>query len=196
MSHGVESGEQLLALLKTADVVAFGPGLGQSEWADELYAVLADYDGVAVWDADALNMLAKTPTKMPKRVITPHPGEAARLLQTDSSAIQADRPAALASLLDKYGGTIVLKGAGTLVSAQSGPPYVCTAGNPGMAAPGMGDVLTGIIAALLANGHELSIAASVGVEVHARAGDIAATSGERGMLASDLLGALRQVLNR
>jgi NAD(P)H-hydrate repair Nnr-like enzyme with NAD(P)H-hydrate dehydratase domain len=83
-----------------------------------------------------------------------------------------------------------------LVSAQSGPPYVCTAGNPGMAAPGMGDVLTGIIAALLANGHELSIAASVGVEVHARAGDIAATSGERGMLASDLLGALRQVLNR
>jgi hydroxyethylthiazole kinase-like uncharacterized protein yjeF len=196
MSHGVESGEQLLALLKTADVVAFGPGLGQSEWADELYTVLADYDGVAVWDADALNMLAKTPTKMPKRVITPHPGEAARLLQTDSSAIQADRPAALASLLDKYGGTIVLKGAGTLVSAQSGPPYVCTAGNPGMAAPGMGDVLTGIIAALLANGHELSIAASVGVEVHARAGDIAATSGERGMLASDLLGALRQVLNR
>ncbi len=199
MSHGVETGDELRELLDAADVVAFGPGLGQTKWADELYAVLAEYEGVAVWDADALNRLANAEFpasgSAAKRVVTPHPGEAARLLAIDTTAIQADRPAALQKLRVKYGGIVVLKGSGTLVSADSGPPYVCTAGNPGMAAPGMGDVLTGIIAAMLANGHGLADAARIGVEIHARAGDLAATGGERGMLASDLLGALRQIVN-
>jgi hydroxyethylthiazole kinase-like uncharacterized protein yjeF len=199
MSYGIASANDLSVLLETADVVAFGPGLGQSEWAHELYTLLADYEGLVVWDADALNRLASADSPLPSspmmRVITPHPGEAARLLATDPTAIQGDRPAALAQLVEKYGGVVVLKGAGTLVSADSGPPHVCTAGNPGMAAPGMGDLLTGVIAALLANGLELADAASVGVEIHARAGDIAAKGGERGMLASDLLAALRQVVN-
>ena len=196
MCHAIAAANDLGVLLEAADVVAFGPGLGQSAWADELYELLQDYDGQAVWDADALNRLATAANRLSnKRIITPHPGEAARLLASNTTAIQADRPAALAKLRDKYGGTVVLKGAASLVSVESGPAYVCTAGNPGMAAPGMGDVLTGIIAALMANGLSLTDAASVGVEVHARAGDVAAKGGERGMLASDLLSALREVVN-
>jgi NAD(P)H-hydrate repair Nnr-like enzyme with NAD(P)H-hydrate dehydratase domain len=117
------------------------------------------------------------------------------LLGAEVAAIQSNRPAALEAMVLKYGGTVVLKGAGTLVSAESGLPFICTGGNPGMAAPGMGDVLTGIIAALMAQGLSAVDSASVGVELHARAGDAAATEGERGMLASDLLAALRQVAN-
>jgi len=108
--------------------------------------------------------------------------------------IQADRPAALTSLADKYGGTVVLKGAGSLISSDS-VPYISTSGNPGMASPGMGDVLTGIIAALMAQGIEPALAAALGVEAHARAGDRAAAAGERGLIASDLMAELRAVLN-
>ena len=98
-------------------------------------------------------------------------------------------------LRGRYGGVAVLKGSGTLVSASSGVPWLCSAGNPGMAAPGMGDVLTGIIAALLAQGLAPEDAATVGVAVHAGAGDLAAAGGERGLMASDLLGELRNAIN-
>jgi len=101
----------------------------------------------------------------------------------------------LTQLRERYGGVVVLKGSGTLVSAGSGVPWLCTSGNPGMAAPGMGDVLTGVVAALLAQGLTPEDAAAIGVEVHARAGDRAAESGERGLLASDLLAELRSVIN-
>jgi NAD(P)H-hydrate epimerase len=102
---------------------------------------------------------------------------------------------ALEQLESRYGGSIVLKGAGTLVSAGKDPAWVCTAGNPGMAAAGMGDVLTGIIAALWAQGVAQAEAAALGVEIHARAGDAAALAGERGMLASDLFKELRACVN-
>jgi len=195
MSHGVSGAADLLLLLEKVDVVAFGPGLGQSDWARELFAVVAKAGQAAVWDADGLNLLAAAPDTRENRVITPHPGEAATLLLTEPAKIQADRPAALKALAAKYGGVAVLKGAGTLISAASDLPFVCTAGNPGMAAAGMGDVLTGVIAGLIAQGLPLSVAASAGVELHARAGDVAATAGERGMLASDLLAALQGVAN-
>ena len=195
MSHGVAGAADLGKLLETADVVAFGPGLGQSDWSRELYTVVAESTRPSVWDADALNLLATMPEASDKRVITPHPGEAANLLGISSTLIQADRPAALDALAAKYGGMVVLKGAGTLISSPRGVPRVCTSGNPGMAAAGMGDLLTGVIAALLAQGLSQSVAAAAGVELHARAGDVAATAGERGMLASDLLGALRGVAN-
>ena len=195
MSHGISSEKALASLVEAVDVVAFGPGLGRSDWAREMYTVVAATGKAAVWDADALNLLAKSPEKRENRVITPHPGEAAGLLGMEVAAIQSDRPAALEALVLKYGGTAVLKGAGTLISAESGLPFICTGGNPGMAAPGMGDVLTGIIAALMAQGLSAPDSASVGVELHARAGDAAAAQGERGMLASDLLAALRQVAN-
>ena len=194
MPHAVAGADDLGPLLERADVIAFGPGLGQSEWARELYAVVSELQTPAVWDADALNLLAERPQRLPQRIITPHPGEAARLLGLTAAEVQADRPAALAALQAKYGGIAVLKGSGTLVAAEP-VPRICTAGNPGMGSAGMGDVLTGIIAGLAGQGVELATAAAVGVEVHARAGDRAALSGERGLLASDLLAELRTVVN-
>ena len=148
-----------------------------------------------MWDADALNWLAESPQKRENRVITPHPGEAATLLGSSAAEIQADRLAASKHLAERYGCVAVLKGSGTLISSTGGAPWICTAGNPGMAAPGMGDVLTGIIAALLAQGFAPEDGAAIGVEVHARAGDRAAEDGERGLLASDLLEELRGVIN-
>lgn len=195
MSHGVAAARDLEPLLARSDVVAFGPGLGQTDWARDLYGVVAVDTRPQVWDADALNLLAATPGSVDHRVITPHPGEAASLLGCSTADIQADRRAAVIKLAEQYGGISVLKGAGTLISGVRGDVSVCTAGNPGMAAPGMGDVLTGIIAGLLAQGLDTAEAALVGVEVHARAGDRAAAAGERGMMASDLMGELRSVVN-
>ncbi len=195
MSHAISVPSDLEPLLDKADVIAFGPGLGQSEWAKALYELLANDGRPAVWDADALNLLALAPGRAPHRVITPHPGEAATLLGAGTADIQGDRPTALNGLVEKYGGTAVLKGAGTLVSSATYASTLCTSGNPGMASPGMGDVLTGIIAALIAQGLDPENAAAVGVEAHARAGDRAAAAGERGLVASDLLSELRAVLN-
>ena len=195
MAHGVESAAQLEPLLATADVVAFGPGLGRSDWAGELHARLAQDDRVTVWDADALNWLAEAPRSMANRIVTPHPGEAARLLGVDTARVQANRRQSLTDLRERYGGVAVLKGSRTLVSSSSGAAWLCTAGNPGMASAGMGDVLTGVIAALLAQGLAPEDAAAVGVTAHARAGDCAAKNGERGLIAGDLLAALREVVN-
>ncbi len=195
MCHRVDGPEELALLLDTADVVAFGPGLGQSDWAQRLFLLLEADSRPAVWDADALNMLANDPKSSENRIITPHPGEAATLLESTAAAIQADRPGASAAMVGRYGGVVVLKGAGTLIASDEGIPTLCTSGNPGMAAAGMGDVLTGVIAAMLAQGLSFLDAAKLGVEVHARAGDLAALDGERGMLASDVLDSLRRVVN-
>jgi NAD(P)H-hydrate epimerase len=195
MSHGISGASDLEPLLERADIVAFGPGLGQTPWAREIYDCVAADRRPCVWDADALNILAGTPATADNRVITPHPGEAGRLLGKGTREIQADRRTALAGLSTKYGGVAVLKGAGSLVSAGSGVPWLCTAGNPGMAAAGMGDVLTGVIAALLAQGLALEDAAALGVEIHAAAGDRAAGRGQRGLLASDLIAELRYLVN-
>ncbi len=194
MPHGIGEIGELEPLLERASVVAFGPGLGRSDWAKSLYERVARLALPAVWDADALNILAGQPDSADHRVITPHPGEAGRLLGMAAADVQADRPAALAALVERYGGYAVLKGSGSLVSSDA-VPYLCTAGNPGMGSAGMGDVLTGLIAGLIAQGLSLEFAAAVGVEAHARAGDLAARGGERGLIASDLLSSLRGVLN-
>ena len=195
MSHAIQGAKDLRPLLDQIDVIAFGPGLGRSPWAAELYSAASEDQRPAVWDADALNWLAGIQAMAANRVITPHPGEAGTLLGTSAGIVQSDRPAALRQLQQRYGGVVVLKGAGTLVSGASGAPWLSTSGNPGMAAPGMGDVLTGIIAALMAQGLSAEDAAVVGVEVHARAGDRAAVAGQRGLLASDLMRELRGVIN-
>jgi len=195
MSHAVATPSDLEPLLGKADVIAFGPGLGQSDWAQALLTRLADDQRPMVWDADALNLLAASPNSVVNRVITPHPGEAGTLLGIGTADVQGDRLAALTALTESFGGVTVLKGAGSLVSSSHGVPVLCTAGNPGMASPGMGDVLTGVIAALIGQGLEPESAAAVGVEAHARAGDRAAAAGERGLIASDLLDELRAVLN-
>ena len=194
MPHGIATPAALQPLVERADVIAFGPGLGRSEWAQAMFEYVRELALPMVWDADALNWLAEQPGKAEQRILTPHPGEAGRLLGVSAGEIQADRPAALAALEAAYGGTIVLKGAGTLVSTGA-LPLLCTAGNPGMGSAGMGDVLTGVIAALLGQGLESATAAAAGVEVHARAGDRAAAAGERGLVASDVIHELRAVVN-
>jgi NAD(P)H-hydrate epimerase len=195
MSHGVERPEELAPLLAKVNVVAVGPGLGQSEWARALLAAALESGKPLVMDADALNLLARAPRRRENWVLTPHPGEAARLLRTTSATVQADRFAAAAELHARYGGVIVLKGAGTLILGAAGIPHICAAGNPGMASGGMGDVLTGVIAALLAQGWSLSEAATLGVRLHAAAAERAAESGERGLLAGDVVEQLRATVN-
>ena len=195
MSHGIADAGSLGPLLERATAIAFGPGLGTSDWSRQLYAAVSELELPCVWDADALNLLAEMPATSERRIITPHPGEAGRLIGEGAVAVQSDRRAALSVLQEKYGGVVVLKGANTLVTSKKKVPWLCTAGNPGMASPGMGDVLTGIIAALLAQGLGKEASAVVGVEVHARAGDRAARAGERGTIASDLIAELRRVAN-
>ena len=191
---GTDSAEQALPLLERADVVAIGPGLGQDVWARELFEAALALDGRLVLDADALSLLALTLRKNDEWILTPHPGEAARMLDVAVRDVQADRRTALEALTERYGGTVVLKGAGTLVSS-TGAPWICTRGNPGMASPGMGDVLTGIVAALAAQGLNAEEAAVVGAALHAAAGDSAARDGQRGLLAMDVVEELRRWVN-
>ena len=196
MCHGVADATQLGPLLKRVTVIAIGPGLGQSSWARALLGRVLDTGLPLVVDADALNLLALEPATRDNWILTPHPGEAGRLLGLASSEVQADRFRSVESLQDKYGGVAVLKGAGTLVRGGCARPVaVCTDGNPGMASGGMGDVLTGIIAGLLAQGFAPEDAATAGVCLHAAAADRAAQAGERGLLAGDLMPELRMLLN-
>ena len=193
---GVKEEGALKEALSHADVVAVGPGLGRTPWARAaLHAVLGCGKPLVV-DADALNLLAEGgATPREDWILTPHPGEAGRLLSVSAQEVQHDRLAALDALLDRYHGTVVLKGAGTLVGAPGRTPGLCERGNPGMATAGTGDVLTGTIVGILAQCADPWAAARVGVLVHALAGDAAARSGERGVLATDLLRELPHCVN-
>src|SRR3569833_1886283 len=187
MCHAVGDAHTLRPLLTRANVVAIGPGLGQSQWGKTLLDSLLDSGLPLMVDADALNLLARDPLVRTRWVLTPHPGEAARLLDCTASEVQADRFAALHALRARYGGVVVLKGAGSLILGDDEVVRVCDAGNPGMASGGMGDVLTGVIAGLAAQGMPLTQSAWLGVHLHARAGDSAALGGQRGLAASDLM---------
>ena len=195
MTAAVTSARDLDTVLNRVSVVAIGPGLGQSDWAMSLFAKVLQTRLPLVVDADALNLLALEHQRRENWVLTPHPGEAARLLGMATGDIQADRFAAVTSLRDKFGGVAVLKGAGSLVAAATGPLYLNRTGNPGMAGAGMGDVLTGIIAGLMAQGMAPGMAATSGVYLHGHAADLCAGAGERGMLAGDLLSAIRSAVN-
>ena len=196
MARGVAAAADLKPLLERATVVALGPGLGQSDWSQRLLARILDTDKPLVVDADALNLLAREPAARANWVLTPHPGEAARLLGCTAAEVQADRFACVRALQSRYGGTVVLKGSGTLVLGAAGPCGVCDGGNAGMASGGMGDILTGVIAGLLAQGLEAGAAAALGVCLHAAAADQAAAGGgERGLLATDLLPWIRRLAN-
>jgi NAD(P)H-hydrate epimerase len=197
MCHAVSGTAELAPLLQRASAVALGPGLGRGEWSRALFEAVLAAQRPLVVDADALNLLAETPRAREHWVLTPHPGEAGRLLGCGAAEVEQDRFAALARLRDRYAGVVVLKGAGTLVQGGSRrPPAVCDGGNPGMASGGSGDALTGIIGAWLAQGLEPEVAAELGVCLHAEAGDrAAADGGERGMLASDLIAQLRPLVN-
>lgn len=196
MCHGVRSGEDLEGLLDDADVVAVGPGLRRGDWGRALWAAVLASGKLLVVDADALHLLAEAPEQRGDWILTPHPGEAARLLGVSNVQVQADRFAAVEALVERYGGVGVLKGAGTLVAGRGGAIRVCPFGNPGMAAAGMGDVLTGVIAGLLAQGVSRFEAAGLGVLAHALAGDRAARDGQRGLSAMDVVACLRRVVNK
>jgi ADP-dependent NAD(P)H-hydrate dehydratase / NAD(P)H-hydrate epimerase len=196
MAHGADTAQDLEPLIKGASVIALGPGLGQGAWSQELWHAALAAGLPTLVDADALNLLAHTAVSLPAQtVITPHPGEAARLLDTDVAHVMRDRFAAARELARRYAAVAVLKGAGSLIAGPGGEVCVCPWGNPGMASGGMGDVLTGVIAGLLAQGLEPWRAACLGVALHARAGDVAAISGQAGLLASDLFEPLRSLRN-
>ena len=208
MCHGIELAADLVPLLARATVVAIGPGLGQDEWARELLATvlaaLKSRSRPLILDADALNLLAARPLLPAEQradwILTPHPGEAGRLLGSSTAGVQGDRLGALRALCARYDCTVVLKGRGTLIGAPGTTPWVIETGNPGMATGGTGDVLTGLTAGLVAqvqtqSQDTLTAMAAAAAFVHGAAGDAAAGAGERGLLASDLFEHFRPWLN-
>ncbi len=196
MCYGVETPDDLSPLIQRANALTIGPGLGQCEWGEMLFEQAIASNLPMVVDADALNMLSQNPQHHDNWILTPHPGEAARLLNCSSADIQADRFEAANELHKLYGGVAVLKGSGTLIYNGDSPTRLSTWGNPGMGSGGMGDVLAGVIGGLLAQSFPLMDAACVGVTLHGMAGDKAAEQdGERGMLAMDLVPHLRHLSN-
>jgi hydroxyethylthiazole kinase-like uncharacterized protein yjeF len=186
---------QELEELCRSGVTAIGPGLSLLTGREDMIDAVLNVPGLRVVDADALTRLAANPRKSDDWILTPHPGEAARLLGSRAGDVQRDRAGAVREIVERYGGTCVLKGANTLVFGPPPVPWVCDRGNPGMATAGSGDVLTGVIAALLAATQDSLLAATAGVFLHAVAGDRAATAGVRGMVASDIVAELRGVVN-
>lgn len=196
MVHAVSGVADLQPLLARASVVVVGPGLGQGDWSRHLFEAALDSRLPLVVDADALNLLARDPCQRDNWILTPHPGEAGRLLDCTATEVGEDRFAALGQLVERYRGVVVLKGAGTLTMTGGEPVHLCARGNPGMASGGMGDVLSGVLAALLAQGLDAFTAAGAGVFLHASAADLAARQqGQRGLLASDLMPWLRGLVN-
>ena len=194
MTLGVSSANQLMSVLAQASVVVVGPGLGQAPWGRSLLSAAAQAKMPQVWDADALNLLSNAVIGLASgSVITPHPGEAARLLGISTEQVQADRPAAARAMVKKYSVVCVLKGAGTLVAGLEGELAICNHGHPAMATAGLGDVLAGVIGALLAQGMNAFDAACLAVWLHARAGEQQGQLG-RGLAASDLIPAIRLLL--
>ncbi|MES1945846.1 hypothetical protein C84B14_00815 [Salinisphaera sp. C84B14] len=195
MCLGVDAQASIAGLIDACDVIAVGPGLGSDDWADNLWRQVMAADKPRVVDADALNRLAREPQQSDNWILTPHPGEAGRLLEWPTPDVLDHRVDAVRGLRSRYGGVAVLKGAGSLIATPE-ELWLCTDGNPGMAVGGMGDLLTGVIASLAGQGLNLGAAASLGVYVHARAGDAAAgEAGQRGLVPSDLFAAIRRFVN-
>lgn len=189
-----DAAEALDRQIERCDVIAVGPGLGRDDWAQRCWRQVCASGRPMVVDADALHWLARADRPRARAlVVTPHPGEVSALLGQDKQAVQRARLASAAALHRQYGAVAVLKGAGTVVHDATGAD-LCRHGNPGMAVGGMGDVLTGVIAALMAQGLPAAHAARAGVLAHALAGDLAAREGQRGLLPSDVIAALRAVL--
>jgi NAD(P)H-hydrate epimerase len=191
MVHGIENEQDLKALIAKADVLVIGPGLGQSTWAKMLFATASMFTGPKVIDADGLNILSERPMQLSNSVLTPHIGEARRLLGESSNL--AARFDTVKSLHEKYTASIVLKGPGSLIFCDD-CLTINRSGTPAMASAGMGDVLSGMIAALIAQGMTPFKAAQLGVYLHGLAAQMAAKDGEKGLLASDLFVYIRRLL--
>ncbi len=196
MCHGVSELKPLQALIEQATVIAIGPGLGQDTWAQELFKAAMASQKPLVVDADALNLLAQEYLNRGQWVLTPHPGEAARLAGQSTGMVQRSRFQSAQALAEHYNATVVLKGVGSIIAHPGQPFLLSDRGNPGMASGGMGDCLTGIVAGLIAQGLSLRDAAACACYLHGQAADrVAKVYGERGMAATDLLEPLRKLVN-
>ena len=208
--HAVDNTAVLEAAGIDFDAIALGPGLGRTPWAESLCEWAYAQPCPLVNDADGLNWLADAGdlgVQAQPRIMTPHPGEAARLLGISTQAVQRDRLHSVRELAERYAATIILKGAGTLVSGPAAddgpvadkgtaPVSVCLAGNPGMASAGTGDVLTGIVGSVLVQSGDAGAAARAAVLIHSLAGDAAAAArGERGLIATDVIDAIQRWVN-
>lgn len=199
------SSDNINQQLTWASGLAFGPGLGQNDWGTDVFAQVFNYlrqhAKPLVIDADGLNLLAADNTGLHQRfdnkrvVLTPHPAEAGRLLGCSTTEVEHNRLQSVQKIAKHYNAVCVLKGAGSMIS-NGQQTWICQDGNPGMATGGMGDVLTGIIAALLCQGMSATQAALYGVSLHSAAADkVASQYGQRGMLATDLFDPLRVLIN-
>jgi len=198
MVKAIGDNADLQPLLSGDHVLALGPGLGGTDWSGALLKTCLGAQAAMVVDADGLNLLAKYSQENAvlheNWVLTPHPAEAARLLNCKVSEIQQDRVLAAMAIAKRFAACVVLKGCGTVVASPSGEYAICPSGNPGMATAGSGDVLTGIIAALLGQGLSCFDAAKAGVLAHAVAGDLAAEKlGEMALIAGDIINKLPRV---
>lgn len=195
MVQGVTHGSELAPLLQRASTVVCGPGLGQLAWGQQMLQQVLTGQQPKVLDADALNFLAqRVPVRAENHILTPHPGEAARLLGITVAEVEADRLAATTAIQQKYGGVVLLKGAGTVVASEGGCSIVGGA-NPGMATGGMGDVLSGIIGALLAQVRAVDLAAELGATLHLACANRASEQlGYMGLTPGDVIDRLPSVL--
>ena len=196
--HAVEAASELSELIDLADAAVVGPGLGRSDWARACLSRLLESGLPLVADADALNLVAATPAPRGNWAITPHPGEAARLLGRSTAAIQQDRercPCARSRVATEARPSSRAQTRWSQRPRRTSRRAVCDRGNPGMASGGMGDVLAGVIGSLLVQSHSLTGSVRAAVLLHALAGDAAARDGERGTLASDLFPHLRRWAN-
>jgi len=196
IAQGVANGLSLSGQAGGASAVAVGPGIGLDAWGRELTLAAFELEAPLVVDADALRHLATHPRQHDNWVLTPHPGEAAALLDVTVEDVQFDRLRIAKAISKRFGGVCVLKGSGTIIAdAGSSAVWLCDRGGPGLATAGTGDVLTGVIVSLLAQGLSPVDAARLGVWAHAVSGDLVSQAGERGVVASDLLDPIRHAIN-
>jgi NAD(P)H-hydrate epimerase len=198
MSHGLIHGSELAPLLERADIVVCGPGIGRSAWGQQMLQQVLDSGKRQVLDADALNLMAaRAVAKEGNRVLTPHPGEAARLLECSVAEVEADRLGAATRIQKLWGGIVLLKGAGTVIATEATQPFVVAGGNPGMATGGMGDVLSGMIGAFLGQLDDPARATVSAASAHLAAADLAsARVGFKALVPADVLEALPAVLKQ
>ncbi len=196
MVRGVSHGSELSELIDAADTLVCGPGLGRHAWGQQMLQQVLRSGKQRILDADALNLMAEQdPERFADQVLTPHPGEAARLLQCSVKDIEADRLEAAESIQQTFGGVILLKGAGTVVADGRSRPWVLDGGNPGMATGGMGDILSGMIGALLGQGLSPLDAARMAAGLHLSAANLASRQwGYMGLLPTDVMAMVPRLL--
>ncbi|MDX1818505.1 MAG: NAD(P)H-hydrate dehydratase [Marinobacter sp.] len=195
MAHGIIHGSELGPMLEAASVVVCGPGIGTGSWGQQMLQQVLASEKPRVLDADALNLMAaRVAVLSDRQILTPHPGEAARLLGCSVAEVENDRVSAARKLQSTFGGTVLLKGAGTVIARGGETVDIVGGGNPGMATGGMGDVLAGVIGALAGQLDDMSRAATLGACAHLEAANLASRDkGYMGMIPADVIDALPAV---